>query len=305
MVVEKCPVVHPTALIESSSIGPGSWVGAFTRVLSGAVIGAHCELRDYVRVEEGARIGDRVVLHEGVCVWSGIRIEDGASIGPRAVFARGDSQTVRTRVRRGARIGANATIYPDVTIGENAVIDPGTVVTLDVPSNSVLSGNPARIIGYVGVETPEAPVVPLPQVAHGPIETEVRGVTLHNLPYVKDLRGHLSFGEVATHVPFDIKRYFLVFDVSGEHIRGEHAHRTLHQFLICVHGRCHIVADDGKNRQEFVLDQPSLGLYLPPMVWAVQYKYSPDGVLLVFASDRYDSDDYIRDYSEFLTLSGK
>jgi len=90
--------------------------------------------------------------------------------------------------------------------------------------------------------------------------------------------------------------------VASEEIRGEHAHRSLHQFLICVHGRCHVVADDGTNRQEFVLDAPTIGIHLPPMVWGIQYKYSEDATLLVLASDRYDPASYIRDYNEFLAL---
>jgi len=125
---------------------------------------------------------------------------------------------------------------------------------------------------------------------------------LHRMPLVNDLRGMLSFGEVGQPVPFDVKRYFLVFDVATEQVRGEHAHRTLHQFLVCVHGRCAIVADDGAHRQEFLLDSPQLGIYIPPMTWAVQYKYSPDGVLMALASDIYDPGDYIRDYAEFLAL---
>jgi hypothetical protein len=62
------------------------------------------------------------------------------------------------------------------------------------------------------------------------------------------------------------------------------------------------VADDGRNRQEFVLDSPTVGLYLPPMVWGIQYKYTEDAVMLVLASDKYDPASYIRDYSEFLEL---
>jgi hypothetical protein len=69
-----------------------------------------------------------------------------------------------------------------------------------------------------------------------------------------------------------------------------------------VHGSCHIVADDGSARQEFALDQPTIGLHLEPMTWAVQYKYSRDAVLLVFASHAYDVDDYIRDYATFLSV---
>ena len=139
-------------------------------------------------------------------------------------------------------------------------------------------------------------------VEAGVVPTRVSGVTLHRLPEVQDLRGMLSFAEMGREVPFEVKRYFLVFGVSSKETRGEHAHRTLHQFLICVHGRCHVVADDGKNRQEFVLDSPSLGIHLSPMVWGIQYKYSEDAVLLALASERYDASDYVRSYAEFLEL---
>ena len=84
--------------------------------------------------------------------------------------------------------------------------------------------------------------------------------------------------------------------------RGEHAHRVCHQFLLCVRGSCAVVADDGTRRQEFKLDRPDLGIHLPPLTWGVQYKYSADAVLLVFASEHYAADDYVRDYDEFLKL---
>jgi hypothetical protein len=114
------------------------------------------------------------------------------------------------------------------------------------------------------------------------------------------LRGSLAAGEIGRHIPFDIRRFFWVYKVPSQEVRGEHAHRTLHQFLVCICGRCSVFADDGGNRQEFLLDDPTIGLHLPPLVWAVQYKFSPDAVLLVAGSERYDPADYIRDYSEFL-----
>ena len=134
----------------------------------------------------------------------------------------------------------------------------------------------------------------------GPFPTSVRGVILHRLPDIEDFRGRLSFGETPRHIPFAVHRYFLVFQVPREDIRGEHAHRTLHQFLICIHGSCRIIADDGRTRQEFVLDEPFVGLHLPPMTWAVQYRYSAGAVLLALTSAPYDPGDYIRDYAEFL-----
>jgi dTDP-4-dehydrorhamnose 3,5-epimerase-like enzyme len=119
------------------------------------------------------------------------------------------------------------------------------------------------------------------------------------------MRGNLSVGEFEQTMPFIPKRYFLVFDVPSAETRGEHAHYRCKQFLICVRGRCSVVADDGRNREEFMLNKPDIGLYLPPMTWGIQYMYSADAMLLVFASEHYDKSDYIRDYAEFLGLVGE
>ena len=124
-------------------------------------------------------------------------------------------------------------------------------------------------------------------------------MTLHRLKLVRDPRGDLSVGEFAREIPFEPMRYFLVFNVPSEHTRGEHAHYKCHQFLICVKGTCTVRVDDGQSRCEVQLNSPDLGIYIPPLTWGVQYKYSSDAVLLVFASDNYDANDYIRDYSEY------
>ena len=131
--------------------------------------------------------------------------------------------------------------------------------------------------------------------------TQVAGVNLYRMPKVPDIRGTLTVGEFGRRIPFSVKRYFMVFDVPIMETRGEHAHRECHQFMICVRGSCAVVADDGLNLQEFLLDKPDLGLHLQPMVWGIQYKYSFDAVLLVFASHYYDESDYIRCYSKFLS----
>ena len=173
-------------------------------------------------------------------------------------------------------------------------------MTHDVPSDAVIAGNPGRIVGYVGTgEALRAVIVAAPSTAASQ-PTGVRGVTLHRLPMAEDLRGLLSFGEVGVHVPFSVQRYFVVFGVATQQIRGEQAHRTQEQFLVCVHGSCHVVADDGEHREEFVLDHPTVAVHVPPLVWSVHYKYSPDAVLLVLASAAYDAGDYIRSYDEFL-----
>ncbi len=300
---------HSTAIVETGCVGEGTRIWAFAHVLPGAKIGCDCNICDHTFIENDVIIGDRVTVKCGVQLWDGLRVEDDVFIGPNATFTNDafprskqlPPRFLTTVLKRGASIGANATILPGVTIEENVMVGAGTVVTRNVPRNAIVVGNPGQIVSYVGTQRAEPPPSVAP-VETGPTQTDVAGVILQRLPRESDLRGMLSFGEVGQHVPFQVKRFFLVFEVPTEQVRGEHAHRTLHQFLICVHGRCLVVADDGSHRQEFVLDSPHLGLYLPPMTWAVQYKYSRDAVLLALASDLYDAADYIRDYGEFLAL---
>jgi len=167
-------------------------------------------------------------------------------------------------------------------------------------------GNPGRIVGYVGAEGPgraDATAI-APPARPGVVNTPVRGVTLHRLPRFADLRGALSVGEFARDLPFAPQRYFLVFDVPSVETRGEHVHKRCHQFLLCVSGSVRVLADDGRQRAEFTLDSPDLGIHLPPMTWGTQYRYSPDAVLLVFASEPYDAAEYVRTYDEFKSLVG-
>jgi hypothetical protein len=125
------------------------------------------------------------------------------------------------------------------------------------------------------------------------------------LPNIIDSRGNLTVAEFGKLIPFETKRFFMVYQVPLVETRGEHAHLKCHQFLIAARGRISVIADDGFTRQEFILDRPNLGLHLPPLTWGVQHNYSPDACLLVFASDYYDSEDYIRDYLEFRQLVGE
>ncbi len=129
---------------------------------------------------------------------------------------------------------------------------------------------------------------------------QVRGVTLHEFFTAEEAQGCLSVGEFEKHIPFIPKRYFLVYGVPQGQSRGQHAHKQCHQFLICVSGSCMVMADDGVRKQEVLLDRPNKGIYLPPLTWGTQHSYSPGAVLLVFASDYYDAQDYIKDYQEFL-----
>ncbi|ATD62975.1 MAG: WxcM-like domain-containing protein [Janthinobacterium svalbardensis] len=309
--------IHSHAIVEpGASIGAATNVWAFAHVLGGARIGAECNICDHVFIENDVVLGDRVTVKCGVQLWDGITIGDDVFIGPNATFANDKfprskqylAQVARTSIRRGASIGAGAVILPGIIIAENAMVGAGAVVTKNVPAHAIVVGNPARVVGYTNAS---------PSTEHGPLLgtaasseftkdgalSNVNGVRLYKFPLIKDIRGSLSVGEFQKEIPFDAARYFLVFDVPSKELRGEHAHHACHQFLICVHGSCAVVADDGNVRQEYMLDAPNLGIYLPPLTWGVQYKYSPDAVLLVFASHVYDADDYIRDYSDFLRIT--
>lgn len=120
-----------------------------------------------------------------------------------------------------------------------------------------------------------------------------------------DSRGSLIAIEANKDIPFEIKRVYYIFDTKEGVVRGHHAHKTLEQVLICVSGLCTIVLDDGKKRNEVLLDKPNIGLYVGPNMWHEMKDFTPDAVLLVLASDWYDEADYIRNYSEFLAYLQK
>lgn len=302
--------VHPLADVQSESVGPGTRIWQFAIVLPGARIGSHCNICSHSFIENEVILGDRVTIKSGVQLWDGITIADDVFVGPNATFtndkfprSKTERQTMaQTQIETGASIGAGAVILPGIRIGRGAMVGAGAVVTRSVPSNAIVVGNPARIVGYVDAKESSGKSVRGTPQADLDVASSVDGVRLVALPRITDIRGSISVGEFQRAVPFDTKRYFVVFDVPSIETRGAHAHKECHQFLICVRGSVAVVADDATSRQEFVLDRPELGLHLPPMVWGIQYRYSADAVLLVFASHYYDADDYVRDYDQFLAL---
>ena len=309
MIERTAASIHPLADAQSNRIGAGSRIWQFVVILPEAVIGADCNICSHCFIENDVVIGDRVTIKSGVQVWDGLRIGDDAFIGPNVTFTndlfprskRHPESFLETRIGTGASIGGGAVLLPGISVGRNAMVGAGAVVTRSVPPNAIVVGNPARIVGYVDTTGHAAEVTESKGEATPSQTTHAR---LHALPRIADMRGSLSVGEFERSIPFAVKRYFLVFDVPSEETRGEHAHHRCHQFLVCVRGNVSVVADDGRRRDEYVLDRPDHGLHLPPMTWGIQYKYSADAVLLVFASDYYDPDDYIRDYDEFLTAAG-
>jgi acetyltransferase-like isoleucine patch superfamily enzyme len=304
--------VHQFADVRSVHIGERTRIWQYVVVLPDAKIGRGCNICSHCFIENNVTVGDRVTVKSGVQLWDGLRIGDDVFIGPNVTFTndkfprsrRPPKEFLVTSVESGASLGGGATILPGITIGRNAMVGAGAVVTRSVPANAIVTGNPGRIVGYVNTELRES-VHRGGNIAASWLPSRVKGVSLTRLPRITDIRGTITVGEFTRTIPFEVKRHFVIFDVPNVETRGEHAHRECHEFLICVRGNVSVVADDGGTRQEFLLDSPELGLHLPPMTWAIEYKYSADAVLLVLASHFYDAKDYIRDYDEFLRLVGE
>jgi len=121
-----------------------------------------------------------------------------------------------------------------------------------------------------------------------------------DLPRISDGRGNLTVIEKQKHVPFDVQRVFYTYDLSATIRRGEHAHRSLEEVLICVSGSFDVYLDDGFNKNVYHLNTPTQGLYIPPFVWGTQTNFSEGAVCLVLASQPYDEHDYFRNYKDFL-----
>src|SRR5690242_6657217 len=149
--------VHPQALCESGTIGTQTRIWAFAHVLAGATIGQDCNICDHVFIENDVVLGDRVTVKSGVQLWDGLRVSDDVFIGPNATFSNDkypqskkyQERVLQTHLGRGASIGSGANVLPGVSVGARAMVGAGAVVTHDVPARAIVSGNPARIVGYV------------------------------------------------------------------------------------------------------------------------------------------------------------
>lgn len=120
------------------------------------------------------------------------------------------------------------------------------------------------------------------------------------LPKFEDDRGNLSFVEEYNHVPFKINRTYWIYDVPGGEVRGGHAFKTQHEFIIGMSGSFDVVVDNGKEKKVYSLNRSYYGLYIPAGLWRQMVNFSTNSLAMVLSSTYFDENDYIFDYDEFL-----
>jgi len=132
----------------------------------------------------------------------------------------------------------------------------------------------------------------------------IKKCKLIDLPKISDPRGNLTFIEGGSHIPFNIERVYYLYDVPGGSERGGHAHKALHQLIVAMAGSFDVVLDDGVEKKRIHLNRSYSGLYVCPMIWRELDNFSSGAVCMVLASNKYDEDDYYREYSQYLSGQG-
>jgi hypothetical protein len=125
---------------------------------------------------------------------------------------------------------------------------------------------------------------------------------LIDLPKIQDPRGNLTFVESGSHVPFEIERAYWIYDVPGGSVRGGHAYRKCHEFIVALSGSFEVMLDDGSHRVRYALNRSYHALLVPNLIWRELINFSTNSVALVLASSPFERSDYVRDYADFLKL---
>ena len=301
--------IDETAKVLTKNIGDRTKIWQFVVILEQAQIGSDCNICSHVFIENQVVIGNKVTIKSGVQIWDGVTLEDEVFVGPNVSFTndkfprskKHQKKVLQTIIRRGASISSGAIILPGIEVGENAMIGAGAVVTNNVPANAIVKGNPGRITGYV--DSSQIDVAQNYSSIEGEVSNtliDVKGVEIITLKTFSDIRGNIAIANIKEDIPFVPKRFYMIYGVPSKETKGQYALKTCHQFITCARGSCKILLDDGNNRKEILLDSPRFGLYIHPKVWVSQYRFSEDALLSVFASEEYNPEDYIRNYSEFL-----
>ena len=267
--------IHPAAIVDSGAkVGSRTRVWPFSHILAGAEVGDDCNICEGVFIETGAVVGDRVTVKSGVQLWDGVRLSDDVFIGPNATFT--NDQYPRSKEYPESFLTTIAfagtslvTTDPAPIIALTPIFIPGSIVALapiDAPLPTIVVGNPARLQGYINGKRSRQTFSDSGENQNADLSI-VDGCSTVRLKHIRDMRGDLTELSFIRDLPFEPKRVFTITGVPDRKIRGEHAHIKCHQFLVCVQGSVTAMADDGRSRQEYTLDSPALGLYMPPMIW--------------------------------------
>jgi len=132
------------------------------------------------------------------------------------------------------------------------------------------------------------------------LKTTIYDCSIIHFRKIQNRAGNITPLENRKDIPFDIKRVFYIYDIPGGEDRGAHAHKECHQILIAASGSFNIFMDDGRNKKTVTLNRPSIGLHIPPGIWAAEQSFSSGAICLVLTSRPYDGNDYIRNFNEYL-----
>ena len=290
--------IHKTSDVSAAEIGAQTRIMQFAVIEDGVTVGEHCQIDPLCLVKRCAAIGDRVTIGGGAHVAADAKIGCNVIIGANSVIGTADAGERAPIVHDGASVGANVTVASGVEVGQYAKIEDGSVVTSNVPPGATVAGNPA-VMHQGTLQSERATRHQSPRESHLP------GVKFLDLQEVTDVRGTLTVCQWDRQLPFTPRRVFFLHTVPSENVRGAHAHKECDQVLVCFNGSVNVLVDDGQQREEHVLDCSSRGLLIPAGIWATQYRYSANAMLVVFASHDYDADDYIRNYEDFLAYRRK
>ena len=120
------------------------------------------------------------------------------------------------------------------------------------------------------------------------------------LSKIHNRAGNITIVEGQTNIPFDVRRIYYLYDIPGGEDRGGHAHKALHQLIVAASGSFHVLLDDGQNKKIVTLNRPDYGLMVVPGIWRELFEFSSGAICLVLASQKYDQEDYIRQYDQFI-----
>ena len=134
--------------------------------------------------------------------------------------------------------------------------------------------------------------------------TTIKDCKVITLSKIQTISGNITSLNNRFNAPFDVKRVFYIYDIPAGADRGAHAHKECHQLLVAISGAFEVEVFDGEVNQRFTLNQPNVGLHIPPGIWASELNFSGGGICLVLASREYEEEDYIReiiDYNQWIS----